>query len=74
MKIFPINTYHLFISNNTKVRIVPRKGYKVITVKEEAFYKFYKAVQSAKRADPNMDNSKFVEWLLENKKKKQKSS
>jgi len=49
---------------------LPRKGYKVITIKEEAFNKFFRAVQDAKKADPKMDNSRFIEWLLENKKKR----
>jgi len=48
---------------------MPRKGYKTITVKDEVFYRFQKAVQEAKKVDSNMDNSKFINSLLDRHKK-----
>lgn len=42
---------------------MPRKEYKTITVKSEAFQKFVKAIKEAKREDPSLDNrhiSKFT--------------
>ncbi|MBI3640280.1 MAG: hypothetical protein HY223_08205 [Thaumarchaeota archaeon] len=43
---------------------MPRKEYKTITVKVETFQKFLKAINEAKKADPEIDNSKFVDGLL----------
>ncbi len=48
---------------------MPREGYKTITVKEETFDKFVRAVQGAKKSDPDVDNSKFINSLLDKHKK-----
>ncbi|HJT10698.1 MAG TPA: hypothetical protein VJ771_07935 [Candidatus Nitrosotalea sp.] len=49
---------------------MPRKEYKTITVKEQAFVRFLKAVHDAKKANPGLDNSLFLEKLLDHYKKK----
>ncbi len=48
---------------------MPRKGYKTITVKEEIFDKFVRAVEDAKKVDPRMDNSRFIDSILDKHKK-----
>ncbi|MEO9277902.1 MAG: hypothetical protein ABI340_09025 [Nitrososphaera sp.] len=48
---------------------MPRKEYKTITVKVETFNRFIKASQEAKRNDPDLNNSLFVDSLLELRKK-----
>lgn len=48
---------------------MPRKEYKTITVKTGTFQKFLKTIQEAKKSDTKLDNSKFVEMLLEKYKK-----
>lgn len=58
-------TYSLYASN----LVVPRKGYKSITVSDETCDKFVKAVQEAKKVDPIMTNSKFIDLLLGRHKK-----
>ncbi|MDE1766898.1 MAG: hypothetical protein KGI27_11615 [Thaumarchaeota archaeon] len=49
---------------------MPRKEYKTITVKEQSFVKFLKAVHEAKKSNPDLDNSLFLEKLLDSYKKK----
>jgi len=49
---------------------LPRKEYKTITVKEATFARFLRAVHEAKKANPQLDNSIFLEKLLEIYKKK----
>lgn len=49
---------------------MPRKEYKTITVKEQTFARFLKAVHDAKKANPELDNSIFLEKLLESHKKR----
>jgi len=49
---------------------MPRKEYKTITIKVETFQKFCKIKNDAKKADPELDNSKFVELLLDKYKKR----
>ncbi|MHB8602718.1 MAG: hypothetical protein ACYC6W_01410 [Nitrosotalea sp.] len=49
---------------------MPRKGYGTITVKVESFNKFIKVKHAAKRENPDLDNSTFLESLLEHKKVK----
>ncbi|CUR52645.1 protein of unknown function [Nitrosotalea devaniterrae] len=44
---------------------MPRKGYGTITVKVETLQKFLKAKHNAKTANPRMQNSKFLDLLLE---------
>lgn len=44
---------------------MPRKEYKTITVKEQTFNRFLRAVHDAKKANPDLDNSSFLEKLLE---------
>ncbi len=58
----------IYQSCNSSI-VVPRKGYKTITVKDEIFYKFQKAIQDAKERDPKMENSKFLDSLLDKHKK-----
>jgi hypothetical protein len=48
---------------------LPRKGYGTITVKVETFQKFLKAKHDAKKIDSKMQNSGFLDLLLETYKK-----
>ncbi len=48
---------------------MPKKGYRSLTVKEDVYDKFLKAVQDAKKVDPNIDNSKFIDSFLDKHKK-----
>lgn len=43
---------------------MPRKEYKTITVKNEAYDQFKKAVREAKRKDKSLDNSMFLDLLI----------
>ncbi len=43
---------------------MPRKEYKTITVKTEAFQQFVKAIRKAKQEDPSLDNSTFLNFLI----------
>lgn len=49
---------------------MPRKEYKTITVKELTFTRFLKAVHDAKKGNPNLDNSTFLEKLLDSYRKR----
>ncbi|HJU13016.1 MAG TPA: hypothetical protein VJ792_00985 [Candidatus Nitrosotalea sp.] len=49
---------------------VPRKEYKTITVKQQTFTRFLKAVRDAKKSNPDLDNSSFLEKLLESHRKR----
>lgn len=49
---------------------MPRKEYKTITVKEQTFVRFLKAAHDAKKANPDSDNSVFLEKLLDSYRKK----
>lgn len=51
---------------------MPRKEYKTITVKEETFNRFLRACRQAKKSDPAIDNSVFMEKLLVKHKKKRR--
>ena len=53
---------------------MPRKEYKTITVKSEAFQKFVKAIKEAKRGDPSLDNSIFLNSLIAKYHKTKRSS
>jgi len=48
---------------------LPRKEYKTITVKVEAYTRFMKAVKEAKKIDPEIDTSEFLESLIKESKK-----
>jgi phosphopantothenoylcysteine synthetase/decarboxylase len=48
---------------------LPRKEYKTITVKSESFQKFIKAIKEAKKGDPSLDNSTFLNLLVSRYKK-----
>jgi len=50
--------------------MVPRKEYRTITVKVDTFERFLKVVHEAKKADPQIDNSKFLDGLLNGKRRK----
>ncbi|MDE1845619.1 MAG: hypothetical protein KGI10_09900 [Thaumarchaeota archaeon] len=45
--------------------MLPRKGYGTITVKVEAFQKFRKAIHDEKKTNPRIQNSTFIDLLLE---------
>lgn len=49
---------------------MPRKEYKTITVKVEAFQKFIRAIREAQKSNPSLDNSTFLTSLLGKKSKK----
>ncbi len=51
---------------------MPRKEYKTITVKEETFSKFLRACRQAKKSDPAVDNSVFMEKLLAKYRKRRR--
>jgi len=51
------------------VNSLPRKEYKTITVKSESFQKFIKAIRDAKKYDPLLDNSTFLNSLVSEYKK-----
>ncbi|MGI0075603.1 MAG: hypothetical protein ACREA5_06640 [Nitrosotalea sp.] len=53
---------------------MPRKEYKTITVKSEAFQKFVKAIRDAKKNDPSVDNSTFLNSLIAKYQKNRRSS
>jgi hypothetical protein len=53
---------------------LPRKEYKTITVKSESFQKFLRAIKDAKKDNPALDNSTFLNSLLSKNKKKQGST
>lgn len=48
---------------------MPRKEYKTITIKTKSHVKFLKAVREAKKAHPGIDNSEFLDLLLDKYKK-----
>lgn len=43
---------------------MPRKEYKTITVKNESYEQFKKAVREAKKKDKSLDNSTFLNVLI----------
>lgn len=49
---------------------MPRKEYKTITIKEATFNRFIKIIRDAKKANSDLDNSIFVDKLLDLYKKK----
>jgi hypothetical protein len=53
---------------------MPRKEYKTITVKTEAFQKFMKAIREAKKEDPTLDNSTFLNSIIARRQKTRRSS
>jgi hypothetical protein len=67
------STYNLSIGTGHKI-CLPRKEYKTITVKAESFQKFIKAIKDAKKDDPTLDNSEFLNALVSKYKKSQRSS
>ena len=48
---------------------LPRKEYKTITVKVDAHAKFLRAIKDEKKINPKIDNSEFLELLLDMRKK-----
>jgi len=50
---------------------MPRKEYKTITVKVDAFQKFTNAIKKAKKKNPNIDNSEFLISLIGKNQKNQ---
>lgn len=48
---------------------MPKKGYKALTIKDEVYDKFMKEVKEAKKSE-RIDNSKFLDKLIEDYKKK----
>jgi hypothetical protein len=55
-------------------KLMPRKEYKTITVKTEAFQKFMKAIREAKKEDPTLDNSTFLNSIIARRQKTRRSS
>jgi hypothetical protein len=47
---------------------LPRKEYKTITIKAATFQRFVEAATKAKKDNPNLDYSKFIDMLLKAKK------
>ena len=43
---------------------MPRKEYKTITVKNESYEQFKRAVRDAKKKDKSLDNSTFLTSLI----------
>ena len=43
---------------------MPRKEYKTITVKNESYDQFKRAVREAKKKDKTLDNSRFLDSLI----------
>lgn len=43
---------------------MPRKEYKTITVKNESYNQFKRAVREAKKKDKSLDNSMFLDSLI----------
>jgi hypothetical protein len=52
---------------------MPRKEYKTITVKVDAFQQFAKAIKKAKQDDPSLDNSTFLVSLVSKNQKSKKN-
>jgi len=48
---------------------VPKEGYRSLTIKQDVYEKFIKAVQESKEKDPKIDNSKFMDSFLDKHKK-----
>lgn len=48
---------------------MPRKEYKTITVKLDAFRQFTNAMKKAKKKNPNLDNSTFLTSLVSKSQK-----
>lgn len=48
---------------------MPRNGYRVMSIKEETYLKFISAAEEARKIFPDMSNSRFLELLLEVRKK-----
>jgi len=46
-------------------KFTPRKDYKTITVNLKTFLKFVKAAKEARKKDENMNNSIFLNFLLD---------
>ncbi len=48
---------------------MPKKGYRSLSIKQDVYDKFIKAVQEAKERDRKIHNSKFIDSLLDKHKK-----
>jgi hypothetical protein len=66
------NTHSNGLSTYRTSIVVPRKGYKSITVKDEPYGHFLRAIKEVKKKDKAMDNSKFLSLLLNHHKKGRK--
>ncbi|MDE1770241.1 MAG: hypothetical protein KGI28_06805 [Thaumarchaeota archaeon] len=53
---------------------MPRKEYKTITVKIEAFQQFANAIKKARKEDPNLDNSTFLASLVSKSQKTKRNN
>ena len=51
-------------------RTVPKRGYRSLTIKENVYEKFVHRVREAKRSNPDIENSKFLDLLLDKHKSK----
>ncbi|HJT10161.1 MAG TPA: hypothetical protein VJ771_05195 [Candidatus Nitrosotalea sp.] len=52
------------LSTYRTITFVPRKEYKSITVKNECYEHFKRAVRDAKKKDKSLDNSMFLDLLV----------
>ena len=50
--------------------VMPRKEYKTITVKNQCYEHFKKAVRDAKKKDKSIDNSSFLNLLVSHHRSK----
>jgi hypothetical protein len=49
---------------------MPKKGYRSLTMKEDVYERFMKEIKEAKRTNPDIENSKFLESLMNKRKVK----
>ncbi|MDE1767076.1 MAG: hypothetical protein KGI27_12520 [Thaumarchaeota archaeon] len=48
---------------------MPKKEYKTVTVKVDTFQRFRKVIGEARKIDTKLDNSRFLDMLLERYRK-----
>jgi hypothetical protein len=52
------------ITNGDYLQLLPREGFKTITVKNDVFKRFTDVMELAKKENPSMSNSRFLAQLL----------
>lgn len=68
-QVVAINFYERFISINDFYRTVPKKGYKSLTIKDAVYERFMKEVKEVKKSNSKVENSDFLDSLLDKHKK-----